>query len=701
MKKDLVVEVYTEELPPDCVVEFNRQLPSVCKNILEKYKTEFERIETYTTPVRLIIYILNLAAFTKEEVIEIIGPSAKIGLKNGEFTDAAVGFARKYNVHLKELYVKQTEKGEVLALKKIIPKQSIRNIIADIVFNIISNLNYPKMMIWHTSKFRFPRPIRNLLVIYGNDILKVKLNFISSTDFTYSIKTYPLKKIKIPKAKKLPLTEVYFQLLKQEFIIYDFQKRYESLVKVVENIVNRKKLKYEKDEKLFKEITSIVEYPSCVLCEFPEEFLRLPKEFIITCMKKKQKFIPIYDGEKILNVFIGVKNGPSEHLDNVRDGYQKVLMARLNDVKYFYDYDRKIEFSEYFEKLKGITYNEKLKSSMYDKVVRLKELAKFLNKELNFSISEEIIEQTAKLIKNDLVTQIVYEYPELHGVAGRIYCLEYCKAKGLQEDIAFCCEEHLKPKDFEDDLPNNKLSILFSLADKLSTLIDQTVVDNLPSGSSDPLGLKKIADSVIKICLEKKFNLNFKLIVEYYLYLLKVDNSEIVTKFLYFISSRFENILLFMGYKIDLIRAILYGFIGDFSNKMIILGILKEFYGGEEFLKFVELYKRVYNIIQQGIKKYPEIENIAIEKEFFQIDIENNFYESLLKLNTEIEYLYNTQNFKEIILELIDFKPEVDKFFDKILIFDKNIKVAKNRLCLLKFLLEIMQKIGALQHIQI
>ncbi len=701
MKKDLLIEVYTEELPPNCVVEFNKQITLVCKNILEKYKTEFNKVEAYTTPVRLIIHILGLAEFTKEETIEITGPSVKIGLKDGEFTTAAFGFAKKYGISLEDLYTKQTEKGEVLAFKKVIPKQNVKNLVPNIIVDIILGLSYPKLMIWENSKFKFPRPIRNLLIIYGNDILKLKLNFISSTDFTYSIKTYPLKKLRIPKTKKTSLVDAYFRILKQEFIIFDFEKRYESLIRAIENIVNRKKLKYDKDEELLKEITSIVEYPSCVLCEFPEEFLHLPKEFIIMCMKKKQKFIPIYNGDKIVNMFIGVKNGPSEYLENVRDGYQKVLIARLNDVKYFYECDRKIEFSKYFEKLKDITYNEKLKSSIYDKVIRVKELAIFLNKELNFNIPEDVIEQTSKLIKNDLMTQIVYEYPELHGIAGRIYCLEYCKTKNLPEEIALCCQEHLKPNGFEDYLPQNNLGLLFSLSDKISTLIDQTVVDNLPSGSSDPLGLKKVADGVVKICLEKNFDLNFELITKFYLKLLQIDDKENITKLLDFISSRFENILLSKGYKIDTIRAVLSRFFGDFYTRSILLNTLKNFIGSEDFLKLVELYKRVYNIIQQGVKKYPDLESITINECILQNDVENSFYKSFLKISLEIENLYQVKNFKEIILKLINFKPEVDSFFNKILIFDKDIKVAKNRLCLLKLLLETIQRIGELQHIQL
>ncbi len=704
MRKDLLIEVYTEELPPNAVKEFILQLPLVTKNVLDELKVDYKDVETYVTPVRIIIYILEVLEQTKKEIVEILGPSEKIGIKDGEFTIQAQGFAKKHNAELKDLYIKETEKGRFLAIKKVYGGQNVKEIIKDILLKILSGLSYPKTMWWEESKFRFPRPIRNIVVIYSDEILKIKIASITSSNFVYGIKTYPLKKIKLSKTKKTSLIDVYFNILKNECIIFDHKKRYETLIKSIENITTKKKLNYDKDEKLLEEITTIVEYPTCVLCEFPEEFLKLPYEFVITCMKSKQKFIPLFDDNyNLTNFFIGVKNGPSENLNFVKDGFQKVLIARLNDVKYYYETDKKLDFISYFDKLKDVVYNAKLRSSCYDKVVRTGNLAKMLNKKLGFGLSEEIVDITTKLVKNDLMTQIVFEYPELQGVAGKIYCEEYCKKNNLPIEIAICCQEHLKPKNYKDELPKNLLSILFSLSDKISIIIEQTLADNLPTGKSDPLGLKDVADGVIKICVEKWYDLDLKEIFEFYKKMFETDfRDDIFIKFLSFFTNRFENVLL-EKFEFDEIRCVLTDFNGEFYTKYLILTYLKEFRSKnrDDFVKLVELYKRVYNILQQAKNRFPkDIWGQNVNPDLFLVDFEKEFYKKILCLKEVIEEFVIQKNYNEVMKKLVEFKIEVDTFFDKILVFDEKFEVAKNRVLLLNVLLEIINKIGGLHHIQ-
>lgn len=705
-KRDFLVEIYTEELPPNCIIEFKQQLPVVVDNVLKNYRVEYKKIEVYLTPVRIIILVLDVDEVTKKEVIEIMGPSEKVGIKNGEFTPAAIGFAKKHNVELKDLFIKETQDGKFLCIKKTLGGENFKVLIPEILSKIFSQVKYHKMMVWEPTKFSFPRPIRNLLVIYGNEIVKIKLGPVKSTNYTYGIKTFPIKKIKISATKKTSLVEEYFKILKDECIIYDDKKRFDVLIKSIENITTKKKLVYDKDLQLLNEIVAITEYPSCVLCEFPKEFLQLPEEFIKVCMKSKQKFIPLYDETgKLVNMFIGVKNGPSEYLEYVKDGYQKVLIARLNDVKYYYDMDRKIEFGLYFDKLKNIIYNEKLKSSYYDKVLRTKELAKYLNRRFKFC-NEEYIEVAVKLFKNDLLTQIVYEYPELQGIAGKIYALEYCKLKGLPEEIAVCCEEHLKPKSYQDSIPQNNLSVVLSLADKIATVIDNAVLDNLPTGSSDPLGIKRITDAVIKICKEKQLDINLFELFNFYVQFLTFnieDGNKIYTQFLNFVTSRYENILLEEGYEIDEIRAVLFNFDGDFYTKWLLISTLKKFRSQPEFEKVVELYKRVYNILQQGKKKLSFVEEnvTTVDEQLLIQPQEKVLYDKVLNVKQQVEMLYKEKKFDKITILLLELKPEVDKFFDTVLVFDNNIDIAKNRLKLLSCLKEIFLKIGALHLLHV
>ncbi|MCX7957042.1 MAG: glycine--tRNA ligase subunit beta [Endomicrobia bacterium] len=703
-KEDFLIEVYTEELPPSCIEEIKNQSGELLNDIFNKNRVDYKTFKIYVTPVRIVIYVESVNEFTKKEIQEIIGPSINVGIKNGEFTLAAIGFAKKYNVELKDLFIKETEKGKFLCIKKFLGGESFKKSIENIFNDYIKSIKFPKTMVWEDTKFKFPRPIRNILVIYGDEIIKIKFSSIVSTNFTFGIKTHPIKRLKIDSHKDISKVDSYFELIKRECIILDDKKRLELLLKSIESITLRKKLKYENEPKFINEIISIIEYPSCVLCEFPEEFLRLPEEFVITCMKTKQKFIPLYDEKnKIVNKFIGVKNGDSEHLKYTKNGFEKVLIARLNDVKYYYETDKNKMYIDYLENLKGIMYNEKLSLTYYDRSLNIGKLAQFLNENLNFKLNKGIIELTSKLIKNDLTTQIVFEYPELIGVAGKIYCLEYCKKNNLPEEIAECCLEHYKPKNFDDKIPNNDLYIIFSLADKISNIIDQAFVDNLPSGNSDPLGLKKLADAAIKICLEKKINLELNGLINYYLSsVVQQKNIEnFNTKIISFFSQRYENILLDKEFKIDEIRSVLYDFNGDFFTKLLILETIKKYRKLNEFVKLIELYKRVYNILIQAKNKKIEGIEKEVEKNLFVKDLEENFFNKLLELKGSIDNLFLENEFEKILKLLIDFKPWVDNFFDKILIFDENKEISLNRLRLLNLLLNVFTKIAHLNFIQL
>ncbi|MCS7230643.1 MAG: glycine--tRNA ligase subunit beta [Elusimicrobiota bacterium] len=700
-KKDFLIEIYTEELPPSCIKEATQQLGEILSECLKKFRVDYREFGFYITPVRIVVVVKDIKEFTKEEIEEIVGPSVNIGIKNGEFTSAAIGFAKKHNVELKDLFIKETLKGKFLAVKKIHGGESFKSIINDLFVDFITRLKFSKTMVWENTKFSFPRPIRNILVIYDNSFIKIKFSSVVSSNFTFGIKTFPIKKIKIETHKKHSLVDAYFDIMEKECIILDQQKRLEILLKSIEQITARKKLKYDKDEKLLNEITAIVEYPTCILCEFPEEFLSLPKEFIITCMKSKQKFIPLYDESgNITNKFIGVKNGYSEHLKYVKEGFEKVLIARLNDVKYYYEKDKKVDFISYFEKLKNITYNSKLSLSYYDKIINIKKLAEFLNDRLGFSVGKDIIDLVSKLIKNDLPTQIVFEYPELQGVAGKIYCEEFCSKNNLPKEIALCCFEHLKPRDFEDDVPSSKIALLFSIAEKFSIIIDNSILDSLPTGSSDPLGIKKIADGLIKISIKNGLDFDFKEIISMYCSILGVKYEDsLFSRTNNFFIQRFESILLQNNFEVDEIRSILINFKGDFYTKWLIISILKNFRHSEEFYKLIELYKRVNNILNQAKSKGFKIEGLS-EESLFKTTFEYDFYKNLLNLKEEVENLWMDRKYEAIIKKFIEFKPKVDEFFDKVLVFDKETDVALNRLKMLYLLLNIFNKIGYLNYIQ-
>ncbi len=696
--KSLLVEIYVEEFPVRYLLSVNKQLPEIIKNVLMEYKIVYGEIEVSVSPIRLVIYVNNLEEKTSKEIIETIGPNTNIGIKNNEFTGAAIGFAKKYSIDLKNLYIKETNKGKFLAFKKIFGGENVKDILAEVVKNIISKLSFDKTMVWNEKRFKFPRPIRNILIFYGDENIKATIAGVKTTDTTFGLKTLPVKKIKIKGNSSKSATERYFELLENECVIVNHEKRLVVLKNMLENICSNKDLKYDNDNRLLEEINLLVEYPTCVLCDFDKIFLKLPKEVISTCMKTKQKFIPLYNSNNdLINSFIGVKNGSSEHLINVKKGYEKVLVARLNDAKFFYETDLKTDFVKRVELLKDIIYNAKI-GSLYDKVLRIKFLAQYFNKKIGYNFEENILSQTASIIKNDVTTLMVQEYPELQGIMGKFYCLE----QNISDEIAVVCQEHYLPKSFDDILPKNNISILFAISSKFSDILDNVIINNLPSGTSDPFGLKKVADGLIKIMVEKRIDVSLKDIFEKYCdFCSKKYDDNILDLLKNFLRQRVENIYTSNGYKIDEIRAVMFNFDGEFSSKIFCLETVNRYRNNIEFNKLIDIYKRVKNILMQGKQKY-NFEQIVqeIDKNLLKLSQENFLVSKISDSYVKIKQFYKEKKFKELIDEIIRLKPAIDNFFEKVLVFDKEDAVAINRLRIVNKVLIIFDYIGKLELIQ-
>jgi glycyl-tRNA synthetase beta chain len=452
----------------------------------------------------------------------------------------------------------------------------------------------------------------------------------------------------------------------------------------------------------------LVEYPSCVLCEFPEHFLSLPKEVIIMCMKTKQKFIPLFDIRgNLTNNFIGIKNGPSEHLTNVKNGYEKVLIARLNDAKFFYETDLKTKFIERIKLLDRVVYNYKIDSMYSDKVERIKKLADYLNQVLNFNFNKDIIDTTSQIIKNDITTLMVQDYPELQGIMGKLYSLK----QGIEDKISEVCEGQYLPKQFNDPVPENKLSILFSISTKLSDIIDNTLIDDLPTGTSDPFGLKKICDGMIKIFIQEKIDISLEDIIKYYITECSITHSGKVNwdlnlenttkKFVEFIKQRLENIYIYLGYKIDEIRTVLSKFKGNFWSDTKCLESIHNSRNNRDFVEMTEIYNRINNILRQGKQKYEKIlVNKELDKTLLKQQEEILLLEKLEHAQQRIKNFYQQKDFKKIIEEIIILKPVINNFFDKVLVFDTDEKVALNRVLILDKTFQIFNYIGRLEFIQ-
>lgn len=453
---------------------------------------KYDAMKTYGTPRRLVLIIENIAEKSDDKIEEILGPSLKAAKDaQGEFSQAAIGFAAKSGVTPEKLVIKVTERGEYLSFIKKTKGEKTDKLLVIIFPEVIKGISFPKAMMWEESGLKFARPIRNIIALYGKKIIKFKIADVGSSNWTIGLHAYDNSKIKIDSP------ENYVVTMKNKSVLVDQkERRYKmkrSIGSVVEDIGS---VIY--DEELIDEINYLVEYPSAVLCAFDKKYLDLPSEALTVGMKKTQKCFAVNDkAGKFSNYFIGVKNGISAYQKVVKEGYERVVAARLADAEFFYRNDLKTGLSANVEKLKGVVFHKEI-GTVYEKIERIKLIADLFNKEFNMQINSALLEKAIMFSKADLVSEMVFEYPELQGVMGKIYALKLGENPELAESI----EQHYLPLSASGQLPSNKIALLISLADKIDTLAANFSIGLEPSGSADPYGLRRYGIGFIRIVME-------------------------------------------------------------------------------------------------------------------------------------------------------------------------------------------------------
>lgn len=709
MSKDALLEILSEEIPASYIEPARIQLAEIAEKIITEKRLKFKKISTVATSRRLVLYVENLSEKQDNLLQEIIGPSVNVAFDSaGRALPPALGFAQSHNVVIDSLSRKKMEKGEYLCLRMHEEGQLTEKIIPTIFIQIITAISFPKTMVWEETKVRFARPIRNLLTLYGNKVIKFSFAGINSGKHTYGLSPLVRKKINISQPAR------YFTLLRNNFVIVDQKERKETIKKLVSQIAKKTGGEVYFDSQLLDELTYLVEYPTAILGSFSAEFLNLPKEIVYTCLIKKQKFFPLISPEgKLLPYFVGVRNGLSEHLEIVQEGYQRVLLARLNDAQFFFNYDRKTSLIEKVERLKGITFVEQL-GTIYEKIIRINELATWLAEKLKisakgaapaggqgFASGEEneklqIIQKICYLAKADLVTEIVKEYPELQGIAGRIYALLDGEKKAVAEGI----EEHLLPLTGEGKLPTGEESALVSIADKIDTLVGDFALGLIPTGSADPYGLRRQTTGVLRIMKEKNWSFSLNELVEKSWTLLpaKVQtNSEkekSVNTLLNFFRNRLETLLTGEKFRDDEINAVLTVGFDNVPATFLRANALKEIRQLPEFEPLVIVFKRAANILMQAKKSGLKVELLAIKEELFKEEAEKELWKKFLQIREEVIPLLTEQDFIPGLKKLVFLREPIDRFFNEVMVMSEDTNLRGNRLVLLANIISLYFKIA-------
>jgi glycyl-tRNA synthetase beta chain len=683
-ERTALLEIGTEEIPTSYIEAALKQIEQAALKEFANLNIKHDSIKTFATPRRFTLIVENLSIKSEDKNEEILGPSWKTAKDiNGQWTQAVKGFAAKNGTMCDKLNKKVTEKGEYLFFTKKTKGEKMENLLTVIFPKIISGISFPKAMVWEESGFKFARPIRNIIALFGKKIIKFKIADVNSSNWTIGLHTYDRSKIKIDSP------ENYTTVLKNKSVLVDQNARREEMKKSIEFVV-KSIGGVVADETLFDEVNYLVEYASAVLCYFDKKYLDLPPEVLTVCMKKSQKCFAVNDKSgKFLNCFIGVKNGVSRYLDIVKEGYERVVAARLADAEFFYKKDLKSDLSANIEKLKGVVFHKEI-GTIYEKIERVKKLTFLFNKEFSMQIDEKFLERAVMLSKTDLVSEIVFEYPELQGTMGKIYALK----SGVDADIAESAEQHYWPLSASGKLPSNKLASLISLVDKIDTLAASFSIDLESSGSADPYGLRRAGIGFIRIAMEilpdKDLSSIIKKVFEFLPENIK-SNSKSKTayeKLVNFLCQRMERILESEGYSFDEVKSVVsvlgsnkFKDLGSFLPK---LAALKNTRQKGDFSSLSAVFKRINNILSQARKQNIDI-LAAINETLLVEDAEKNLFDCIKKTKVEVVEYISQNKFTEVFDKVLKIKPIIDGFFEKVMVMPEDAKIKSNRISLLNY----------------
>lgn len=701
-RKNLLLEIGCEELP----ISHQRHIREVFKSGPTLEGIEHGEIRVFTTPRRIVYYIENLSERQKDIERQVFGPPKNKSFdSSGKPTQAATGFAKSLGINANDLKIVEREGGEYIFAKIIEKGEYTYSYLCKNLKLFIHNLTFPKSMRWNAAATgggtSFSRPIRWILALYGDRVVKFNILGLKSDRFTYGNRLIYSKKIKIEEAD----IEKYIKALEKVYVIVDHEERKRMIVEQMKELYGypREGAGTEKIEEerilreLIDEVADLVEYPHAIKCKFPDEYLKLPEELVKTCMMEHEKFFPVIrqDG-KLLPNFISIVNNPclSRTIENtIKHNNENVLTARLADAKFSYERDIKEGLDIKIERLKQIIFQGGM-GSLYEKTKRLKELSLFIADRLGIDreIKERIL-RTTEICKIDIGSRVVNEFPSLQGTMGKIYALYY----GEDKNIAQAIYEHYSPR-FDLDIHIGTIGAIIGIADRIDNICSFFAQGYKATGSEDPFGARRDAQGLIDVLMHVNDVVLIPLreLVEKELSLIgDKSKSSAKEEILSFLRQRVQTMLKTQKIEYDEADAIIdIAFEKNLCTALERAKVIQKFRMHPEFKKFIIAFKRVVNILEQaGILKettVPEIqrdkvsEYQKVNEEILKEKEEKKLYEIYLQIKDEIEGKIKNNNFREAMdILLSNLAKPIDNFFDHVLVMTDDDVLKRNRLSLL------------------
>jgi glycyl-tRNA synthetase beta chain len=695
-----LLEVGTEELPAgflsDAIVQWKSRIPESLKT----HNLHNAAVEVYGTPRRLAVLITGLPSQQADREEEIKGPPAQAAFKDGQPTKAAIGFATKQGVDISALEIRPTEKGDFVFVNKQIPGRPIADILTELVPQWVWNLEGKRLMRWGHGDGRFSRPIRWLVTLLDGEILPLQLE--NGAKVVKSNRISRTHRVLHPEPVSISHATEYVKTLSSGYVNVPPENRGEIITNQVKAAAEKLGGYTPIYPELLAEVVNLVEYPTAVIGKFEEEFLKLPKEVITEVMVSHQRYFPVFKNaecQELLPNFITISNGDPAKSDIIAVGNARVIRARLADGRFFYEADLSKPLESYLPQLEKVTFQEDL-GSVYAKIERIVKNAKKITTQLQLNPAQtHNIQRSALLCKADLVTQMVYEFPELQGIMGEKYAL----ANDENPEVAKAIFEHYLPRNADDIFPQTLTGQIVGLADRLDTLTSIFGLGLIPSGSSDPFALRRAANAIINITWLANLPINLSaLLAEItadFAAAFNKDAKSLINTLREFFLQRIRTLLQDeKQIDYDLVNAVLGENDPEYTERALtdLLDVrdrslyLQKIRKDGTLDKIYETVNRSTRLAAQGNLDFQTLEpQTLIKPELFQKKSESAFYNALLELVPQTQAAQQNRDYQLLVTALTKIAPTVGTFFDgedSVLVMDENPDIKQNRLNLLGLL---------------
>ncbi|MBD2168687.1 glycine--tRNA ligase subunit beta [Calothrix membranacea FACHB-236] len=697
---EFLLEVGTEELPASFLGDAIVQWRSLIPQSLSTHSLTSDAVEVYGTPRRLAVLIKGLPSRQPDREEEIKGPPAQAAFKDGQPTPAALGFAKKQGVEIAALQVRPTDKGDFVFVNKSIAGRPVADILTELVPQWIYALEGKRLMRWGDGDVRFSRPIRWLVALLDAAVLPIEL--VNASKVVKSDRISRGHRVLHPETVTISQANDYVSTLRSAFVVVDAEERTTTIQEQVKASVQKLSATTEIYPDLLAEVTNLVEYPSTVVGKFEDEFLNLPTEVITTVMVSHQRYFPVFKTENskdLLPNFITISNGDPSKADVIAVGNERVIRARLADGQFFYKTDLAKPLESFLPQLEKVTFQEDL-GSLRLKVDRIVKIAGQIANQLQLAETQrQNVHKAALLCKADLVTQMVYEFPELQGVMGEKYAL----ASGENSEVARAIFEHYLPRGADDILPETLTGQVVGLADRLDTLVSIFGLGLIPSGSSDPFALRRAANAVVNITWSANLPINLAellaQITSDFVTTYNKDQAPLITSLREFFLQRIRTLLQEeKQIDYDLVNAVLGENDPEYTERALkdLLDVrdralyLQQIRRDGTLDTIYETVNRSTRLAAQGDLDTEQLEPTnLVRQELFQKSSEAAFYNAIVELVPQTQAAQRSRNYELLITALSKIAPTVSTFFDgadSVLVMDSNPEIKRNRLNLLGLL---------------